>query len=140
VDDQFPLWLISGQRHLRSFNSWTHNMSNLSAKLPEPAATIHPDLADSHGLVEGDTIELSTRHGTITIEVKVSDGIRSDTVAVPQFWGHNYDSGQRHARSRPGVNVNHLHNTTDVDAYTAMPIFNGRPCAIQSQPVRSVVG
>jgi len=81
-------------------------------------------------LTDGDTILLRTAHGEITVAVTISESIRPDTVAVPQFWGHSYESGQHHARKRPGVNVNRLHDTDDVDAYTAMPIFNGRPCAI----------
>jgi len=130
TDEGFPLLLISGQRRLRSFNSWTHNMASLTAPLSEPTATIHPDLAGEYGLVDGDDIELRTAHGQISITVTVKSSIRPDTVAVPQFWGHTYESGQLHARQRPGVNVNHLHGTSELDAYTAMPIFNGRPCAI----------
>jgi anaerobic selenocysteine-containing dehydrogenase len=129
-DDQFPLWLISGQRRLRSFNTWTHNMPRLTEPLDEPTATIHPDLAARHGLVDGDAVDLRTANGAIRLRVTVKATIRPDTVAVPQFWGHEYESGQRHARRRPGVNVNRLHGTDDVDTYTAMPVFNGRPCAI----------
>ncbi len=130
-DPDLPLWLISGQRRLRSFNTWIHNMVRLTEPLDEPTATIHPDLAAHHGLVDGDTVDLRTANGRIRLRVTVKDSIRPDTVAVPQFWGHTYDSGQHHARARPGVNVNHLHGTDDVDAYTAMPIFNGRPCAVE---------
>jgi anaerobic selenocysteine-containing dehydrogenase len=136
ADEQYPLLLISGQRRLRSFNTWTHNMASLTDPLSEPAATIHPDLAAEHGLADGDNIQLSTAHGAIILAVTISESIRADTIAVPQFWGHLYESGQHHARKRPGVNVNHLHDTGEVDAYTAMPIFNGRPCAIR--PVESM--
>ncbi len=130
-DPTFPLLLISGQRQLHGFNTWTHNMASLVKHLSEPAATIHTDLAARHGLADGDLVTVSTAHSSITVPVAVTGRIRPDTVAIAQFWGHVYDSGQHHARRRPGVNVNRVHTTTDVDAYTAMPIFNARPCRIE---------
>lgn len=130
--DDYPLRLISGQRNLRSFNTWTHNIASLTDKLDEPAATIHPDLAVAHGLNCGDLIYLRTAHGSITIAVNTNDSIRPDTVAVPQFWGHTYESGQMHARKRPGVNINRLHTTNGSDTFTAMPVLNGRPCRIDA--------
>ncbi len=132
ASQEFPLLLISGQRQLRSFNTWTHNMPKLTAPLAEPTATIHPDLASKHGLVDGDKIQLQTSVGQIKIGVTIKESIRPDTVAVPQFWGHHYQSGQSLARKRPGVNVNQLHSTVEVDHYTAMPMFNARPCRIQA--------
>jgi len=130
-DPAFPLLLISGQRQLHGFNSWTHNMVSLAKHLSEPAATIHIDLAARLDLTEGDLVRVSTAHSNVTVPVTITDRIRPDTVAIPQFWGHHYNSGQHHARQRPGVNVNRVHTTTDVDAYTAMPIFNARPCRIE---------
>jgi len=132
--EEYPLLLISGYRRLRSFNSWTHNMPSLTARLDEPAAHIHPDTAASHDIRHGDTIELGTSHGTITITAVLTDRIRPDTVAVPQFWGHTYDSGQTHARERPGVNINRLHTTSHRDQFTGMPNFNARPCNIRRAP------
>ncbi len=127
---EFPLWLISGFRRLRSFNSWTHNMPSLTDQLDEPHAHIHPDTAAVAGIADGDLIQLATEHGSVEIPARVTDRIRPDTVAVPQFWGHDYDSGQTRAKRRPGVNVNRLHTTTDRDEFTGMPIFNGRRCRI----------
>ena len=43
---------------------------------------------------------------------QISDRIRLDTIAVPQFWGHAYNSGQTRARQRPGININRLHATS----------------------------
>ncbi len=129
-DEQHPLKLISGYRKLRSYNTWTKNMPSLAAGLEIPSATLHPDLAAAHGIEEGDPVAVTTALGTITLAAKLDPGIRADTVAIPQFWGHTYDSGQKHASKRPGVNVNRLHTTDDRDRFTGMPIYNGRPCSI----------
>lgn len=131
TDPDHPCWLISGYRRLRSFNSWTHNMPSLTDPLTEPAATIHPDLAADLGVADGDLITLTTAHGSIVVPAEISDRIRPDTIAVPQFWGHTYNSGQTHARQRPGININRLHDTNDRDPYTGMPMFNARPCRIE---------
>lgn len=130
-DPRFPYWLISGYRRLRSFNSWTHNMPSLCDPLAEPAAMIHPDVAARLSVTDGALVTLTTAHGSIVLPAKVSSRIRADTIAVPQFWGHTYESGQTRARERPGVNVNRLHNTDDRDPYTGMPMFNARPCRIE---------
>lgn len=128
--EDFPLLLISGFRRLRSFNSWTHNMPSLTDRLDEPHAHIHPDTAHALGIADGHLVELSTAAGVITIPARLTDRIRTDTIAVPQFWGHTYPSGQLRARRRPGANVNRLHTTTDADTFTGMPVFNARPCRI----------
>lgn len=129
-DERFPLKLISGYRKLRSYNTWAKNMPSLSDGLEVPSVTLHSDLADRYDLQEGDDVEVSTALGTITLAAKIDSGIRPDTVAIPQFWGHDYGGGQTHAAKRPGVNVNRLHTTSDRDRFTGMPIYNGRPCAI----------
>lgn len=128
--DDFPLLLISGYRRLRSFNSWTHNMPTLTDPLDEPSAHLHPDTARAHGISDGASVTLTTAHGAVTMTATITERVRPGVVAVPQFWGHTYDSGQRHARQRPGVNINRVHNTTDRDLFTGMPIFNGRPCRL----------
>ncbi len=68
---------------------------------------------------------------------RLTDRIRTDTVAVPQFWGHTYPSGQLHARRRPGANVNRLHTTTESDPFTGMPVSTRGHAA--SQPGEKVL-
>jgi formate dehydrogenase len=135
LSPEYPFLLISGFRRLRSFNSWTHNMPSLTDRLDEPHAHLHPDTAATLGVADGESVRLTTEAGAITVPARVTDRIRTDTVAVPQFWGHTYPSGQHHARQRPGNNVNRLHTTTDVDLFTGMPVFNGRPCRIERADV-----
>jgi assimilatory nitrate reductase catalytic subunit len=46
-----------------------------------------PTAAREHGLRSGDEVRLGTRRGVATFKVKVSSGIRDDTVFVPFHWG-----------------------------------------------------
>ncbi len=132
---EYPLMLISGFRRLRSFNSWTHNMPSLTDKLDEPHAHLHPATAAGLNITDGAPVRLVTEAGAITLPARITDRIRPDSVAVPQFWGHTYPSGQLHARRRPGNNINRLHTTTDADQFTGMPVFNGRPCRVEPADV-----
>lgn len=106
-------------------------MPSLTDPLAEPAALIHPALASRLSVADGELVTLTTAHGSVVVPAQISDRIRPDTIAVPQFWGHTYNSGQTRARQRPGVNINRLHNTDDRDRYTGMPIFNARPCRVE---------
>ena len=36
------------------------------------------------------------------------------------------------SRKYPGVNVNHLHADGDLDAFSGMPVYNGRPCRVEA--------
>lgn len=105
-------------------------MPSLTDRLDEPHAHLHPDTALALGIGDGQQVELTTDGGTITMPARLTERIRTDTVAVPQFWGHTYASGQHIATRRPGVNVNRLHTTTDADVFTGMPVFNARPCCV----------
>ena len=105
-------------------------MPSLTERLDEPAAHLHPTTAARYGIEDGEPIEVATAAGALRLAAKHDVGIRQDVVAIPQFWGHTHDSGQTLARQRPGVNVNELHTTSDRDPFTAMPVFNGRPCRV----------
>jgi formate dehydrogenase len=127
----FPLMLISGARRSASFNSWTHNIPALADKLDGNVATLAASDAAVLGVAEGQEIEIGTATGAIRIKATLSPDIRPGVVAVQQFWGHVYDNTMRHARLRPGVNVNHLHDDRLLDRFCGMPVFNGTPCRVR---------
>jgi assimilatory nitrate reductase catalytic subunit len=74
-------------------------MPSLTDRLDETAAHIHPDRAEQFGIADGDLVSITTATGSITLAARVTDAIRIDTVAVPQFWGHTYARGQTRARA-----------------------------------------
>jgi molybdopterin-containing oxidoreductase family iron-sulfur binding subunit len=49
-------------------------------------ATLHPD--DVPGLVDGDTITITSPHGAIVVPIKLDRRMRSGTIAVPLGGGH----------------------------------------------------
>jgi len=109
----FPSLLISGARRLASYNSWTHHIETLSAKLKGNWATLNPVDAAALG-----------------IEARLSSDVRRGVVAIHQFWGHVYETGTAATRRYPGVNVNHLHSDRVRDRFSGMPVYNGTPCSV----------
>lgn len=127
---EFPFVLISGGRRTASYNSWTHNIPALMAKLEGNWATINTGDAERLGVSSGERIRVESSIGCLEIDVVCSDEIRPGVVMIHQFWGHTYESGMKTSRSHPGVNVNFLHDDRTRDSFTGMPVYNGTPCRI----------
>ncbi len=134
--ERFPMLLVSGARRAASFNSWTHNLPELARELRGNRAMLHPDDVRRLGITGGDLVDIETATGRLTIAAEVSPEMRAGVVAVHQFWGHHYDSGMTTSRATPGVNVNRLHDDRDLDRFSGMPVFNGRPCLVSKAVAR----
>ena len=87
-DTEYPLFLTTG-RVMAQYQSGTQTrrIEGLRRVEPNPCAEIHPSTARSYGLEEGAKVELATRRGSAEFEVRISAGIRHDTVFVPVHWG-----------------------------------------------------
>jgi assimilatory nitrate reductase catalytic subunit len=88
VDADYPLYLTTGRllAHYQS-GTQTQRIAQLCEMAPEPLVEIHPNTARHYRLVDGEKVRLSTRRGTALFKVKVTTGIREDTVFVPFHWG-----------------------------------------------------
>jgi anaerobic selenocysteine-containing dehydrogenase len=127
----YPFLLISGARRAASFNSWTHNIPALMAKLKGNWATVNEADAARLGIASGQRIRVISPTGSLEIEARLSPDVRPGVVAVQQFWGHTYENAMRTSRSHPGVNVNFLHDDRALDRFTGMPVFNGTRCRLE---------
>ncbi|MBC2639477.1 MULTISPECIES: molybdopterin-dependent oxidoreductase [unclassified Rhodococcus (in: high G+C Gram-positive bacteria)] len=126
-----PDLLLINRRQRRGMNSWLHNA------LPQPdggqcALLIGPHDAAERGLVGGDRVAVTSKVTTVTAELRIDDTLRPGVVSMPHGWGHD-GPGLRTSRSAsvPGSNYNALvDDTTDLEALTASPIFNGVPVTV----------
>ncbi|MGZ4173152.1 MAG: molybdopterin-dependent oxidoreductase [Solirubrobacteraceae bacterium] len=127
--------VLVGRRHLRSNNSWMHNLPML-VKGPERCTLhVHPDDAATHGLADGDSAEVSSRTGTVVALVEVTDEVMSGVVSLPHGWGHDVaGSRQRVAAAHAGSNSNVLADELLVDAVSGNAVLNGIP--VELAPVR----
>ena len=114
---------LIGRRHLRSNNSWLHNVPTMTGGNNRCTVLMHPDDAAARGLVQDATVRITSAVGHIDIPLDISDEIRVGTVAVPHGWGHQ-GTGWRHANQLPGANVNALHDPDQVDMFTGTAAVN----------------
>jgi assimilatory nitrate reductase catalytic subunit len=87
VDDEYPVWLTTGRVVSQYLSgSQTRRIGPLVAQYPEPLCEIHPRLADSHGIADGDIVRVTSRRGSMTLPAKVVATIRPDTIFIPYHW------------------------------------------------------
>jgi assimilatory nitrate reductase catalytic subunit len=87
LDGKYPYLLTTGRSraHYQS-GAQTRRNSALVAAEPDAYAEIHPELAASLGLGDGDAVRLTTRRGSVVVAARLTDTIRPDTVFVPFHW------------------------------------------------------
>ncbi|OLP00460.1 molybdopterin-binding oxidoreductase [Mycolicibacterium porcinum] len=122
-------FLLIGRRHLRSNNSWMHNLPALSGGSNRCTLQIHPDDAADLGLT--DIAVIKGPGGELVAPVEVDDGMRRGVVSLPHGWGHDRGgTGQQLAASHPGANVNQLNDGTHLDPLSGTAVLNGIPVDI----------
>jgi assimilatory nitrate reductase catalytic subunit len=88
VDDEYPVWLTTGRVVSQYLSgTQTRRIGALVAQYPEPLCEIHPRLADTLGVVDGDLVTVTSRRGSMTAPAHVVATIRPDTVFIPYHWG-----------------------------------------------------
>jgi anaerobic selenocysteine-containing dehydrogenase len=127
---QQPLVLV-GRRHLRSNNSWMHNVEVLVKGAPRCTLQVHPDDAATLGLVDGGHARVTSRVGSVDAPVEVTDAIRPGVVSLPHGWGHGMPGTQmRVAAERAGVNSNVLSDHEALDPLSGTSVLNGIPVTV----------
>jgi assimilatory nitrate reductase catalytic subunit len=87
VDDQFPVYLTTGRVVSQYLSgTQTRRIGALVDQYPEPRVEIHPRLAESLGIADGDWVIVETRRGEIRLQAMVVRTIRPDTVFIPYHW------------------------------------------------------
>jgi anaerobic selenocysteine-containing dehydrogenase len=128
--ESHPLVLV-GRRHLRSNNSWMHNIEVLVKGTPRCTLHVHPDDAHRLGLADGGVARVSSRVGTVDASVEVTDAIRPGVVSLPHGWGHGQPGTRlRVAAERAGVNSNVLADHEAMDPLSGTSVLNGIPVEV----------
>ena len=125
-----PLRLI-GRRDLRTNNSWMHNSQRLVKGKDRCALLIHPDDARQRGLSTQDSAQISSRVGSLRVQIEVTEDVMPGVVCLPHGWGHNRDGiALRVAETNPGVNSNDLSDELAVDKVSGNAVLNGIPVSV----------
>ena len=130
--DDDGLVLVS-RRHLRSNNSWMHNVSVLVKGKDRCTLEMHPDDAERAGLADGAVARVSSTAGEVDVPIEITDAIIPGVVCLPHGWGHDLDGVRLSvAAEHPGVNSNLLAPAHLVDALSGNAVVNGIPVEIES--------
>jgi assimilatory nitrate reductase catalytic subunit len=92
-DADYPYFLTTGRAlvHYQS-GTQTRRVEKLQEMAPEAYAEIHPQTARRHGLTDNSAVTLRTRRGAAIFRVKLSSGIREDTIFAPFHWGGEHSA------------------------------------------------
>jgi anaerobic selenocysteine-containing dehydrogenase len=124
--------LLIGRRHLRSNNSWMHNLEVLVKGKPRCTLLVHPDDADRLGLVDGKDAVVASRVGSLEAPVEVSDSIMAGVVSLPHGWGHTLPGTRiQVAEQHAGVNSNILTDGGQLDPLSGNAVLNGIPVTVR---------
>lgn len=127
--------LLVGRRHVRSNNSWMHNLEILVKGRERCTLQVHPADADRLGLAAGGAVRISSRVGEVTAPVEVTDTIMAGVVSLPHGWGHDDPhTGLTVAAGRPGVNSNVLTDAEAIDPLSGNAVLNGIPVRLEAVP------
>ncbi|MFF3207926.1 molybdopterin oxidoreductase family protein [Streptomyces sp. NPDC002962] len=120
--------VLVGRRHLRSNNSWMHNVPALTGGTNRCTLHIHPEDAERLGVRDGAPVRIKGAGGEVTAPAEVTDGVRPGVVSLPHGWGHDRPGTRlSHAATDPGVNVNQLLDGSLLDPLSGNAVLNGVP-------------
>ncbi|CAN5340812.1 molybdopterin-dependent oxidoreductase [soil metagenome] len=126
-----PALVLVSRRHLRSMNSWMHNVDTLVRGKDRCTLHIHTHDAQRLGIAAGDSVEVKSESGAVQVAVEVTDDIRPGVVSLPHGWGHGAQGTQtRVAAQHAGININLLSPGPFVDAASGNAVLNGIPVSV----------
>ena len=131
-----PALVLIGRRHVRSNNSWMHNLATLQGGKRRCTLLVHPEDAARHGLADGASVRVRSRVGSLVAPVEITDDMRPGVVSLPHGWGHDEAGANlRRAASDPGVNTNLLTDDLELDPLSGTSVLNGIPVEITAADV-----
>ncbi len=128
---EMPAMILVGRRHVRSNNSWMHNVRVLTKGRNRCTLQIHPDDADRLGIADGGAAKVRSRVGELIIDCETTDVVRPGVVSIPHGFGQNGEGVQlRVASEYRGVNTNILTDEYLRDPITGNIALNGVPVEV----------
>jgi anaerobic selenocysteine-containing dehydrogenase len=125
--------VLIGRRHVRSNNSWMHNVDVLMKGRSRCTLLVHPQDAKALGIADGGTVRVTSEAGSVEAVAEVSDEIIRGVVSLPHGWGHDKPGTRRRvARKHAGTNSNLLAPGHLVDVPSGNAAVNGIPVEVQN--------
>ncbi|SEG71114.1 Anaerobic selenocysteine-containing dehydrogenase [Thermomonospora echinospora] len=124
--------VLIGRRHLRSNNSWLHNVPELVGGSNRCTLQLNPADAARLGVAAGDLVRVTSRAGTLDAVAEPTDTVMTGVVSLPHGWGHDRPGTRtRVAGEHAGVNVNAVTDEQEIDPLSGNAVFNGVPVTVE---------
>jgi anaerobic selenocysteine-containing dehydrogenase len=131
LDEREEGLVLVSRRHVRSNNSWMHNVPSLMTGRDRCTLLVHPDDAAAHGLVDGAPARVRSAAGELEVPVQISDEMRRGVVSLPHGFGHDKPGTRLGvARRHAGVCNNVLAPGELVDVASGNAVVNGIPVEV----------
>jgi len=126
--------LMIGRRHVRSNNSWMHNLRPLVKGPDRATLQMHPDDAARLGLSAGAMVRVKSNGGEVIARLETSADMMRGIVSLPHGFGHAAAAdSMRVAGGVPGPSANDVTDAMLVEPLTGTAILNG--VAVSVEPV-----
>lgn len=130
--------VLVSRRHLRSNNSWLHNVAPLMRGRDRCTLWMHRDDAASRGIDDGATVTVTSSAGSLEVPVELTDAIKPGVVSMPHGWGHGKPGTRMSvANGSPGVNTNVLSPPEFLDEPSGNGALNGIPVTVAAAVERA---
>jgi anaerobic selenocysteine-containing dehydrogenase len=116
--------VLIGRRHLRSNNSWMHNLKTLVKGPSRAQLLMHPVDALARGISDEARARVVSRTGDVEVTVKVTEDVMRGVVSLPHGFGHQGGT-QRLAEALGAPNVNALTDELNVEPVLGCSILTG---------------
>ena len=122
---------LIGRRHLRSNNSWMHNVEVLVKGKARCTLQINPADAAELGIQSGGQATVRSRVGEVVADVEVTDIVMPGVVSLPHGWGHGQPGARLEVAARhAGVNSNVLTDPLAMDPVSGTSVLNAIPVEV----------
>jgi anaerobic selenocysteine-containing dehydrogenase len=123
--------VLVSRRHLRSNNSWLHNVAPLMRGRDRCTLLMHFVDAAERGIDDGATVTVTSSAGSLDVPVELTDAIKPGVVSMPHGWGHGKPGTRMTvANESPGVNTNVLSPPEFLDEPSGNGALNGIPVTV----------
>lgn len=103
---KYPLILITGSRHITSYQTMGHNIPLLREILPFPLVEIHPETAEKLGITDRDWVYIETPASSYRVKMKatLTYGVHPRVVSAQALWW--YPEGETYEKRAFEPNIN----------------------------------
>lgn len=118
--------LLIGRRHLRSNNSWMHNVAALAKGPDRSFLEIHPDDARDRQIIDGATVRITSGKGEIHVTARITDAVKPGAITLPHGHDHRDEGARMSVAARMiGANFNALTDENEWDSLSGIAVLNG---------------